>query len=454
MLTTSDIAAYWSRPAWPAAGPPETAQVFGRWPAVAARGAAVDQFASDIVRGGLWDKFDLLYLSAAPSAQAARINLAPPWTGTVTNLILNSAFENTGGAAPTSFIPAVGTGSSTPAASTVYPGEVAYAQSAAAQRPLIASPVINFAANTTYTISLTIEDIAGGLVAQDLLRLSETPVGASFTWPNCSANPTGGAFGAVTVGRLVVTVSLAAAALATRVYLGIGCAGAATGSCRFSRPQVVAMDVPGDPIRTTGTAASQIQTHNRFDLTAINSPSFVSDRGYAGATNAYLATRYNPAQDGQRYTRNSAHVAAWSLTNRGVSNMVAGGVSMNTSLQCGLMARSASGPAWINVNDQGAPLGEVARSDGLTLGSRLDAATRSNYRDGALLGTAAAPSINVPSAPLDLLCWTANGYTSRLYWCTDRIAAWSMGAGLTATEVAAFHGALRTYLQAIGAVSA
>ncbi|MEW6125363.1 MAG: hypothetical protein AB1698_22375, partial [Pseudomonadota bacterium] len=190
-----------------------------------------------------------------------------------------------------------------------------------------------------------------------------------------------------------------------------------------------------------------------YDLAVAGAPTFVVDRGYAGAANAWLASGYNPATNGVRYTRNSAHVGAWDLTNRAGANVIPAGVSSNTSLQCAVMPRTTGDLAWINVNDQGAALGAVTRSDGLTLGSRLDAATRSNYRDATLLGTASAASISVPSVPLDLLCWSISGGTSRIYWCTDRIAVFTMGAGLTSTEVAAYHGALRTYLQTVGAVA-
>lgn len=193
---------------------------------------------------------------------------------------------------------------------------------------------------------------------------------------------------------------------------------------------------------------------DHYTLTAVNSPSFVTDRGYASGTSAYLATGYNPAVNGIHFTRNNAHMGVWDLTNRAAANIIPGGISANTSLQCAVMPRSTGDLAWINVNDQGMALGAVTRSDGLTLGSRLDAATRANYRDATLLGTASAASIAVPSVPLDLLCWSINGGTSRIYWCTDRIAVFTMGAGLTSPEVAAFHGALLAYLTAVGAVSA
>lgn len=189
-----------------------------------------------------------------------------------------------------------------------------------------------------------------------------------------------------------------------------------------------------------------------FDLTPNGAPAFLADRGYSGGTNAYLATGYNPAVHGVHYTRDSAHIGAWNLTDRAAGNIIPGGVSMTTSLQCAVVPRSAGDVVWINVNDSGAALGSVTRADGLTLGTRLDGSSRSNFRNNLLLGTAAAASIAVPSVPLDLLCWNVNGGASRIYWCTDRISVWTMGGGLTASEVTALHSALHAYLTALGAL--
>jgi hypothetical protein len=63
----------------------ETRRVLARWaalgvPASAARAAALDTFVRAMKTGGVWAKFDVLYLLAAHARAAARVNLANPGT--------------------------------------------------------------------------------------------------------------------------------------------------------------------------------------------------------------------------------------------------------------------------------------------------------------------------------------------------------------------------------------
>ncbi|WP_127090120.1 hypothetical protein [Aquabacter cavernae] len=189
-----------------------------------------------------------------------------------------------------------------------------------------------------------------------------------------------------------------------------------------------------------------------YNLTAVNSPSFLADQGYAGGTNTYLATGYNPAVHGVRYTRNDAHMGVWDLTDRAAGNIVPAGTSTGTGVLVGMLQRYSTDRAAISVNDQSSTFAN-AHSEGFFIGNRLSSATRGVYRNGVLLVDTAATSVAIPSIPVDLLCFIYNGGAARGYWCTDRIAAFSMGGGLTAGEAAAFHAALRAYLQSVGAVA-
>lgn len=154
-----------------------------------------------------------------------------------TNLALNSILAG-GGAAPTSWTQPVATGTSAPSAS-IYgaaSSAVAYLQSAAAQRPFLNSN-ITVSANTTYTASVLVESKSGTLTAADCITIATPPAGATVTYPVCSANPSGGASGALTTGTLSVNIAVAATAGTFGFRLGLGGAGAVTGTLQFSRPQ-------------------------------------------------------------------------------------------------------------------------------------------------------------------------------------------------------------------------
>ena len=153
-----------------------------------------------------------------------------------TNLALYSTLPG-GGAAPTGWTQTIATGTSAPAAS-IYgnaDGSVAYAQAATAQRPFI-SQTFAASANTTYTVSALIESRTGTLLASDVLTLSTVPTGATVTFPVCQANPSGGA-GTLGTGVLEVRVAVAGTAGNVIARVGLGGAGAVTGTLQFSRPQ-------------------------------------------------------------------------------------------------------------------------------------------------------------------------------------------------------------------------
>lgn len=451
--------------------PPEARALMARMTTApsASRARAIATLVRTLKAAGIWSKLDLLYILAAHDAQAARLNWVP-WTGTVTNAIRNNAMVGAvvgdPGSVPTNWSATPGAGLSRSVVGAGVESGIDYVDIRWSGMPTSTGDIIfaqfdtataiPAATGQTWTGSLHCSLVGGSNVgAAPATRIRElNGSGGGLAESIFPLSPTAGALSDQRVSCTATFANAATSYASFGLKVAVTTGVAVDITLRIGAPQFTRMDVAGDPIRTTGVAASAVQTLQRFALTAVNSPSFVTDRGYAGGTNTYLATSFNPAVSGVQYTRNSAHIGAWSLTNRAAGSLIPGGVSTNTSLQCGLMARYVGDLAWINVNDQGPALGGMTRSDGLTLGSRLDSTTRSNYQNATLLGTASAASIAVPSVPLDLLCWNANGGASRSYWCTDRIAVWTMGGGLTSAEVSTFHAALGAYLIAVGAVTA
>ena len=268
-----------------------------------------------------------------------------------TNLIVNSVFANTGGVAPTNWNQPIGTGVSAPAASTRNSGVSAWSQSATAQRPMIQAPSITFATNTTYQIHMIVEDITGGLLAIDLLRLSTTPAGATTTFPACSANPTGGATGVVQPGLLVMQVVFTTTGGSLATYYGIGANGNATGTIRFSCPTVEAQAAPTSFIPTTTAAAtraadvpylsvdlpsafSAILEFERTADPASQFPAILTVSGSPYASTDFAQVFLNTDLDQTRLTQRGGNVAGASVS--------IGSCALNTVARCAATFSSTS----------------------------------------------------------------------------------------------------------------
>ena len=172
-----------------------------------------------------------------------------------TNLLLQTTLPG-GGAVPTGWTQPAGTGTSAPAAS-IYgnaDGAVAYLQSATAQRPYLSQTTSSLSANTTYTVSLLIESVTGTVTPDNVIGFAASPAGASVSYPACSANPSGGTSSGITSGVLEVRLSIGATAGTVSCRVGLGTAANATGTLKFSRPQLEVGTSRSSFIPTTSTA--------------------------------------------------------------------------------------------------------------------------------------------------------------------------------------------------------
>lgn len=182
-----------------------------------------------------------------------------------------------------------------------------------------------------------------------------------------------------------------------------------------------------------------------FNLSVIGSPSWTVDRGYQGdGTGAYLDTGYNLASGGGLYQQTSANVAAWSLT---------------SAISAGSLIGAFVGGTGVNINQRGTSDAYTARVNGAsaigttnTDGSGYYSANRSGtaVRSGKngvaiVLGTQAADAL----VNMTLRILTASGTSFR----ADRVAFAAFGGSFTEAEEAAEYAAIRTYLQALGAVA-
>lgn len=181
-----------------------------------------------------------------------------------------------------------------------------------------------------------------------------------------------------------------------------------------------------------------------FNLTAVNSPAFTINSGYAGTGGAaWLETSWSPAANAEKFTFNSSSMAAWVLNSRPGNTSRIMSTSNEYLKQVMILPRNTNGRVYPCMAD-GAVGPVVPDSSGFIIASRLSAGLSNVYRNGASLGTAASSDLR-GSFPAETLLFLA--------YSSDSLAVSFMGAGLTATEQAAAYTAFQTYLQAVGAIT-
>lgn len=155
-----------------------------------------------------------------------------------TNLFANPLLSG-GGSAPTGWQMFTNTGTSVPATSSVGPEATAYEQTANAERPYFRQAVAA-SANTTYTLSYTIEAVTGTLTVNGVIGLDSLPAGGSITGYTFNGVSVAAGDSIATPGVLAMTVAIAATSGTIGWRFGLGSNGAVTGTMRMSRPQLEA----------------------------------------------------------------------------------------------------------------------------------------------------------------------------------------------------------------------
>lgn len=182
--------------------------------------------------------------------------------------------------------------------------------------------------------------------------------------------------------------------------------------------------------------------------TAVNSPTFTTDRGFTGdGATSYLNSGWTPT--GALYTLNNAHMGVWIGTN----------VASTTQTDLGLTSRSSIGALgttaariFSNRTSLSSPALPTATSIGHTAWSRAISTEFVAYKDGASLGTVAGTTTSIVAQEFYICATNAtDGSDTPTQFSTRRIQATHWGSNLTAGEIATLYTALSTYMTAIGA---
>lgn len=182
-------------------------------------------------------------------------------------------------------------------------------------------------------------------------------------------------------------------------------------------------------------------------LTAVNSPTFTTDRGFTGdGATSYLNTGFNPLSGTPKYTQNDATMGVWCGTDVSAFNQY----DIGHSTRAMICARNSTNIlCYINNGATNGPLGGANTSVGNSMWTRRSSTVVEVYKNGASLAETTATS----SAPYNLnflLCagmgsgGTPSGYSTR------RVQAGYWGSQMSDAQASAMHNRLATYMTAVG----
>lgn len=178
-----------------------------------------------------------------------------------------------------------------------------------------------------------------------------------------------------------------------------------------------------------------------YALSAVNSPVFTVDRGYAGdGVSSYLDTGFADNTAAVNWSQDSASMAVWLNQHSGTANAV--GVNGTTATR--LIPRGASALDG-RIHGTTGVGGTVADGLGLTAISRTSSTALKSYRNGANMATASATSAAPVAGAIQIFRGSAGSFGA------GRAAAVLIGAGLNDAQETALYNRLNTFLTAIGA---
>jgi hypothetical protein len=177
---------------------------------------------------------------------------------------------------------------------------------------------------------------------------------------------------------------------------------------------------------------------------------FVTDRGMTGGPGGYIDSGFNPfTASSPKYVQDSAHIALWGVTNVGGTADGPMGVDSFAG-ETEIHPLYGDGNTYYRIN--GSAISGVANTTtaGFYLANRSSSSRVDGYKNGSnvLTNTSATSSpVQNYSFPICAMRHLFAGTTTP---SAHQIAAASMGASLSATDVSNFYNRLRAYMTAVG----
>ncbi len=155
---------------------------------------------------------------------------------------------------------------------------------------------------------------------------------------------------------------------------------------------------------------------NSFELTQVNSPTFISNEGFQGnGVSSYLDTNYNPSSDKINLEQNNTSVGFWQSSASSAVNSVEIGTDDGNRLQC--LSRWGDSKSYFPINSTSFPNVIASTSIGLFQSNRTSSSNINQFVNGAKNGTDQSDSSSaIPNRSVSILARNAAspfGYSSR-----------------------------------------
>lgn len=186
--------------------------------------------------------------------------------------------------------------------------------------------------------------------------------------------------------------------------------------------------------------------------TAVNSPTFTTDQGYAfdGAT-SYIDTGFVPSSHAVAMTGASMSIGAYERTNVGATTYAIGDAN-GTNQNLRLVPRSSGNQYVASLDSASTNVGSgITDSRGLTVANRTAGGAFGVSRNGGAF-TTFTPGTNATVLPtLGIYIGAQNLNAAAANFRASTIGAAFVGGELAAQNVADLYAALQTFMTAIGA---
>ena len=185
-----------------------------------------------------------------------------------------------------------------------------------------------------------------------------------------------------------------------------------------------------------------------YDATAVNSPTFTTDRGYTGdGATSYLDSGFNPATASGKYAQNDAHQAVWIGTNVASTTQFDVG---NTTSKINSKFDGTRLQFFPQRNASITPTVGAIPSTGWLCWRRNNSSTAEYSKDGAAPVSGSLTSSAMTSVAFYELATSSAGPTAGQF-STRRLQATHWGSALTDGEIAATYNAIAAFMTAVGA---
>lgn len=183
--------------------------------------------------------------------------------------------------------------------------------------------------------------------------------------------------------------------------------------------------------------------------TAVNSPTFTTDRGYTGqdsaSPTAYVDLGYNPTTNAVNLTLNVAHASAWSTTNTAAT----GGGSWYGMNNLNFYNTFTDGNLYSRLGENASGGTPNSSRTGHWIMNRTGASAMQIYQNGANFSSPNTTASSYLNGDTFALCNSGNGSTAT-HGTPNQIAEMSYGGGFSSGDATKFYNRLRTYMTAVG----